>query len=101
MSQRSLATDDRDRHGNIGHSAPTKVPLEEGEGRAAASAADDVAARRRAELLKRYGDRSTSSGPIAVKKDDCAGEAAKYSAADAKKSAADEADHNKIWGDCE
>ena len=53
----------------------------------------DEASARRAALLKRYGDRTAPSGPIAVKVDPAA--------EDARKSAGDEADHNEIWGDCE
>lgn len=60
--------------------------------------AEDDAARRRATLLKRYGDRSASSGPKPVKRDSSAGDPA---AEDAEKTAANEADHNEIWGDCE
>lgn len=53
----------------------------------------DEATAKRTALLKRYGDRTASSGPIAVKVDPAA--------ADAQKAAGDEADHNEIWGDCE
>ena len=53
----------------------------------------DEASARRAALLKRYGDRTASSGPVAVKVDPAA--------EDARKTAGDEADHNEIWGDCE
>lgn len=50
---------------------------------------DATAVARRAALLKRYGDRTTSE-PVAV--------AAATAAEDA---AQDELDHNEIWGDCE
>lgn len=53
----------------------------------------DEAGARRASLLKRYGDRTATSGPVAVKMD--------AAAADAEKMANDEANHNEIWGDCE
>lgn len=50
---------------------------------------DTAAAAKRATLLKRYGDRTTSE-PVAV-----------AAAADAEDAAKDELDHNEIWGDCE
>lgn len=65
---------------------------EEGEEQAV-----DEAAARRAALLKRYGDRTPPSGPIAVKSKKT-NEAGGF---DVEKAAAGEVNHNEIWGDCE
>lgn len=61
------------------------------------------AAAKRAALLKRYGDRTPPSGPIAVKVDPAKAKTANTSRGgfDVEKAAASEVNHNEIWGDCE
>lgn len=88
VAKRGLANDESGSHG------PGLEPREAGP----EETTEDDAARRRAKLLERYGDRNASSGPKPVKKDSSAGDPA---AEDAEKSAADEANHDEIWGDCE
>lgn len=62
----------------------------------------DEAAARRAELLKRYGDRTPPPGPKAVKAEPGKGDAAAATGGfDVEKAAASEVNHNEIWGDCE
>lgn len=86
--KRGLANDESGSHGP--GSGPGEAEPEE--------TAEDDAARRRAKLLERYGDRNPSSGPKPVKRDSSVVDPA---AEDAEKTAADEADHDEIWGDCE
>ncbi|CBN75216.1 expressed unknown protein [Ectocarpus siliculosus] len=58
------------------------------------------AAAKRAALLKRYGDRTPPSGPIAVKVDPAKAETGNSSRGfDVEKAAAGEVNHNEIWGD--
>lgn len=71
---------------------PPREKEEEGKEEEEVDATDEEAAKRAA-LLKRYGDRTPPSGPVAVKTTTAGG-------FDVDKSASAEVNHNEIWGDC-
>lgn len=81
---------------------PAEGATAEGKGGEEGEEALDEAAAKRAALLKRYGDRTPPSGPIAVKVDPAKTKTANPSRGfDVEKAAAGEVNHNEIWGDCE